>query len=589
MKLHKHKTKCQKSTKNSYHYPQPPPHCSSSSRSSEYPPEYSPEPSETAGKKPISVSQAVLRAMCNSTPDPDLCFSVVSSASSGGYKLTSQKDVIAAILNAAVAAARRSYVDVESVIMARSDIPAKTEVAVNVCLETIELGLEDLRDAAEAFRLYPTKENLQRQAHDLNILISSAMTYQETCLDGFSGDPFDKLVREIFSDSLIKVERLSSIILHMIKSMTETDIANFEPKSRTSTTPDLIKEVTETAAEVVGDGWPWWLSEKDRRFLESSEIKPDAVVAADGSGDFTMVAEAVEAAPNNSKVRYVIKIKAGVYREIVRVPSKKKMLMLVGDGRLNTIITGNLSVGGTPNMSTFNSATVVVTGDHFLARDITFENTAGPANAQAVAIRLGADHSAFYRCGFSAYQDTLYVHSKRQFFRNCFVAGTVDFIFGNSAVVLQNCDIDARIPGRGKQNMVTAQGRTDKNQDTGIVIQNCRINATSDLWPVMDEYPSYLGRPWQEYSRTVVMQSSISEVINPKGWRPWNSSNFYLDTLTYREYSNRGPGANTKYRVKWKGFKVITDPKEAEPYTADEFIDGSSWVPETGFPYQPGL
>ncbi|XP_010535237.1 PREDICTED: pectinesterase-like [Tarenaya hassleriana] len=121
-----------------------------------------------------------------------------------------------------------------------------------------------------------------------------------------------------------------------------------------------------------------------------------------------------------------------------------------------------------------------VTGDHFLAQDITFENTAGAVNEQAVALRVGAQKSAFYHCGFSAYQDTLYVHSKRQFFRNCFVAGTVDFIFGNSAVVLQNCDIEARIPGKGKQNMVTAQGRIDKNQDTGIVIQKyCRMKLST--------------------------------------------------------------------------------------------------------------
>lgn len=108
-----------------------------------------------------------------------------------------------------------------------------------------------------------------------------------------------------------------------------------------------------------------------------------------------------------------------------------------------------------------------VVGDGFLARDITFQNTAGPSKHQAVALRVGADFSAFYRCDMLAYQDTLYVHSLRQFYVGCFVAGTIDFIFGNAAAVLQDCDIHARLPNPGQRNMVTAQGRDDPNQNTG--------------------------------------------------------------------------------------------------------------------------
>lgn len=118
-------------------------------------------------------------------------------------------------------------------------------------------------------------------------------------------------------------------------------------------------------------------------------------------------------------------------------------------------------------------------GDGFLARDITFQNTAGAIKHQAVALRAGSDLAAFYRCAFLAYQDTLYVHSNRQFFTDCMVVGTVDFIFGNSAAVLQNCDIRPRLPLQGQKNMVTAQGRTDPNQNTGIVIQNSKISANN--------------------------------------------------------------------------------------------------------------
>nr|GMC77398.1 pectinesterase/pectinesterase inhibitor U1 [Ipomoea batatas] len=332
--------------------------------------------------------------------------------------------------------------------------------------------------------------------------------------------------------------------------------------------------------------WAEWLSAGDRKLLQSSNVKPDVVVAADGSGNYRTVSEAVARAPERSSRRYVIRIKAGVYRENVDVPSRKTNLMFIGDGRINTIITANRNV--VDGSTTFNSATVAVVGAGFLARDITFQNSAGPAKHQAVALRVGSDLSAFYRCGVIAYQDSLYVHSNRQFFVNCYVAGTIDFIFGNSAVVLQDCDIHARRPGPKQKNMVTAQGRSDPNQNTGIVIQKCRIGATSDLKDHQMEFPTFLGRPWKEYSRTVVMQSSITDVIDPAGWHIWDG-NFALNTLVYREYKNTGAGAGTSRRVNWKGFKVITSSSEAASYTPGAFIAGGNWLSGTGFPFSLGL
>lgn len=227
-------------------------------------------------------------------------------------------------------------------------------------------------------------------------------------------------------------------------------------------------------------------------------------------------------------------------------------------------------------------------GDGFLARDIAFQNTAGPEGEQAVALRVNADLTAFYKCDMIAYQDTLYVHSLRQFYHSCYISGTVDFIFGNAAAVFQNCDIHARKPGPNQKNMVTAQGRDDPNQNTGIVIQRCRIGATKDLQPEISKYPTYLGRPWKQYSRTVVMLTDIGNVINPAGWFEWNG-NFALDTLYYGEYENTGDGAGTLNRVKWKGYKVISNVAEVQGFTPQNFITGSSWLGSTGFPYTLGL
>ena len=167
-------------------------------------------------------------------------------------------------------------------------------------------------------------------------------------------------------------------------------------------------------------------------------------------------------------------------------------------------------------------------------------------------------------------------------------AGTIDFIFGNAAVVFQKCRLVARKPGKYQQNMVTAQGRTDPNQATGTSIQFCNIIASSDLEPVLKEFPTYLGRPWKKYSRTVVMESYLGGLIDPSGWAEWHGD-FALKTLYYGEFLNNGPGAGTSKRVKWPGYHVITDPAEAMPFTVAKLIQGGSWLRSTGVAYVDGL
>ncbi|CBI26863.3 unnamed protein product, partial [Vitis vinifera] len=144
--------------------------------------------------------------------------------------------------------------------------------------------------------------------------------------------------------------------------------------------------------------------------------------------------------------------------------------MIIGDGKDATIVTGNKNVQD--GSTTFRSATFAVSGHGFIARDMTFENTAGPEKHQAVALRSSSDGSVFYGCSFKGYQDTLYVHTQRQFYRSCDVYGTVDFIFGDAVAVLQNCNIYVRRPMSNQANVITAQGRSDQNENTGISIHN---------------------------------------------------------------------------------------------------------------------
>ena len=233
----------------------------------------------------------------------------------------------------------------------------------------------------------------------------------------------------------------------------------------------------------------------------------------------------------------------------------------------------------------------------FVAVNITFRNTAGAIKHQAVAVRNSADLSTFYGCSFEGYQDTLYTHSLRQFYRDCDIYGTVDFIFGNAAVVFQNCNLYPRLPMANQFNAITAQGRTDPNQNTGISIHNCTVKAADDLATSTNSSSNstsstitktYLGRPWKEYSRTVYMQSYIDSVVDPLGWHEWNGD-FALSTLYYGEYNNTGPGSDTANRVTWPGYHVIGNASDVANFTVFNFLLGNDWLPQTGVPFSSGL
>lgn len=286
--------------------------------------------------------------------------------------------------------------------------------------------------------------------------------------------------------------------------------------------------------------------------------------------------------------RFVIHVKGGVYEENINVRRNNDNIMLVGDGIGSTIITGGRSVKD--GYTTYNSATAGIEGLHFIAKGLTFRNTAGPAKGQAVALRSSSDLSIFYQCSIEGYQDTLLVHSQRQFYRDCYIYGTVDFIFGNAAAVFQNCLILPRRPLKGQANVITAQARAHPFQNTGISIHNSTILPAPDLIPVMSIVKTYMGRPWMKYSRTVVLQTYLDSVVSPLGWSPWlKGSDFGLDTLFYAEYNNTGPASSTSGRVRWKGFHVLNRASDASAFTVGSFIAGTAWLPGTGIPFNSGL
>ncbi|GMH17228.1 hypothetical protein Nepgr_019069 [Nepenthes gracilis] len=336
-------------------------------------------------------------------------------------------------------------------------------------------------------------------------------------------------------------------------------------------------------------GREWWKPELQQNggLLTSwnpATSKPDVKVAKDGSGDYRTITEAVAAVPKISHAggrRVIVYVKAGIYSEKVEVGRHHRNIMFVGDGIDRTVVTGGRS--SAEGHSTIRSATFGLSGDGCWVRDMTFENTAGPLKHQAVALMAASDLSIFYRCSFKGYQDTLYAHSLRQFYRDCHIYGTVDFIFGNAAVVFQNCDILVRKPMSHQANMITAQGRDNPHENTGISIHGSRIGPAPDFRPVKGSFRTFLGRPWKKYSRTVISKSNIDAMIDPRGWTEW-SGDFALSTLFYAEYMNTGPGSSVDGRVKWPGFHVLRNPRDVGPFTVRNFIGGDSWIPRTGVP-----
>ncbi|CAN7115174.1 hypothetical protein BRARA_C01473 [Brassica rapa] len=339
--------------------------------------------------------------------------------------------------------------------------------------------------------------------------------------------------------------------------------------------------------------FPTWVSGKERRLLQSQSeraVRANLVVAKDGSGHVTTVQAAIDVAGRRKVTsgRFIIYVKRGVYEENINVRRNNDNIMLVGDGMRSTIITGYRSVKD--GYTTYNSATAGIEGLHFIAKGLTFRNTAGPAKGQAVALRSSSDLSIFYQCSIEGYQDTLLVHSQRQFYRDCYIYGTVDFIFGNAAAVFQNCLILPRRPLEGQANVITAQARAYPFQNTGISIHNSTILPAPDLIPVIGNVKTYMGRPWMKYSRTVVLQTYLDSVVCPLGWSPWlKGSDFGLDTLFYAEYNNIGPASSTSGRVRWKGFHVLNRASDASAFTVGSFIAGTAWLPGTGIPFNSGL
>nr|DAD27844.1 TPA_asm: hypothetical protein HUJ06_029312 [Nelumbo nucifera] len=522
---------------------------------------------------------------CNSTLYPYVCKSMLPSNHSNNIKDYGRFSV-----RRSLSTAKKFLNLIDRYLKNRSTLSTTAIQTLEDCRFLAGLNMDFLSTTLQT--LNSTKPLLSLETDDVQTLLSAIMTNQQTCLDGLQVTKSAWSVRNGIYTPLSDGNKLYSVSLALFTR-------GWVHKKSKVVKP---RKLMFSDMEAVRDGrLPLQMSRRNLEFYESVSrrkllqttvadvlVSDMVVVSQDGSGNFTTINDAVAAAPNNTNASdgyFLIYIAAGIYEEYVSIAKNKKNLMMIGDGINQTVITGNRSV--VDGWTTFNSATLAVVGQGFVAINITVRNTAGAIKHQAVAVRNGADLSTFYSCSFEGYQDTLYAHSLRQFYRECDIYGTVDFIFGNAAAVFQNCNIYARLPMQGQFNALTAQGRTDPNQNTGISIQNCNIMATPDLVSSNGTTSSYLGRPWKEYSRTVYLQSFIDSFIDPAGWIAW-SGDFALSTLYYAEYNNTGAGSVTTNRVSWQGYHAI-NATDAANFTVSNFVLGDDWLPATGVPYSGGL
>ena len=280
----------------------------------------------------------------------------------------------------------------------------------------------------------------------------------------------------------------------------------------------------------------------------------DISVAKDGTGNYVSVQEAINAVPDFRKKQTVIFIRNGTYREKLMVPESKN-IEFIGETVERTILTyddfaGKKSIFG-EDLGTSGSASIYIYGNNFTARNITFENSAGPVG-QAVAAFISGDKARFFYCRFLGFQDTLYTYGKEsgEYFNHCYIEGTVDFIFGSATAVFDSCTL----VGKGGGYFTAAS--TPEGKHFGYVFLSCEIRGTPP-----GSY--FLGRPWRPFAKTVFIRCDMGKVVNSQGWDNWrNAEN--EKTAYYAEYKNTGEGAVSISRVSWS--HQLTDD-EARQYT----------------------
>lgn len=303
--------------------------------------------------------------------------------------------------------------------------------------------------------------------------------------------------------------------------------------------------------------------------LQLAAQQKQLVVAKDGSGQYTTVQAAFDAIPSGNTTPVTILVKKGIYKERLVLDTRKDFIRLIGEDKMHTVLTYDNHAGKKlPNgdtVNTWNSASFFIYANDFYAQNITFENNAGFTAGQAVAVFANGDRLSFNDCRFIGFQDVLFCSGagSRQYYLNCYIEGSTDFIFGPSTAVFQDCHIHSR-----KNSHVTAAS-TPRELPFGFVFFDCLLTADSAFKKVS------LGRPWQPYASVTYIRCEMGDHILPEGWNNWKNPANEL-TARYAEYKSTGPGANPAARPKW--IRQLSE-EELSKYTLKNIF--GDWKPPT--------
>ncbi|MBA0559986.1 hypothetical protein Golob_016916, partial [Gossypium lobatum] len=387
----------------------------------------------------LSPQMKAVSNFCSFTHYRESCHKTLSSVNS-----TDPKEFISKAILATEEAVKKFFNYSDSLIVQVKNNNL-TKMALNDCKDMMDYAVDSLQASYSDVGGCELR-NINDHKNDLRTWLSAVISYQQSCLDGFK---HDNNMKETMQKGIIDAHELTAKDRHLLAR------------------------------------------------IDNSNLKPNIVVAKDGSGQFKTI------------------------------DKQYTNIMMYGDGPRKTIVTGHKGFKNGGGITTWQTATFSAIGNGFIAKFMGFQNTAGPEKHEAVAIRIQSDKSTFFNCRIDAYQDTLYNQANRQLFRNCVISGTIDFIFGDSPTVIQNSLI--------------------------IIISEQKL--FNDRFKIA----TFLGRPWKKFSTTVIMESILGDFIKPEGWILFEGPDKvnYEETLYYAEYNNRGPGANLNARVNWKGYHKI--------------------------------
>ncbi|CAN4108836.1 unnamed protein product [Withania somnifera] len=512
---------------------------------------------EDKGQDVTSTKKAI-ESICQTTHYQHTCVENLESSADGS---TDPKDLIQKSFQVTMKKIKEAIDN--STFMQKVEKDPRAKMALDNCKK---LGWQAVSDINRTYAKFDSFEfnDMSHWIADLKIWLSGAITYQETCLDGFektTGETGERMKAALNSSM-----ELSSNALSMI---TEISAVFTSLNSGSNTLRRLLFDGT----PVLGHGTellPDWIDMGRRRLLAvniSTGIKPDMVVAKDGSGKYKTINEALKNIPQNRKESFVLYIKQGVYNEKLEITSTMTHLVLIGDGPTKTRITGNQNFKD--GMPTQQTATVAIMGDYFIAKDIGFENSAGPEKHQAIALRV-ASINQFFTIAIWMATKTRYASTPIDNFIEIVLLEAQSTL---SSVMVLLCSGSAlsryESLRKSKHRIVTRQGRTDARRPTGLVFQSCSI-------VVMN-----LIMRSREKSRHILV------VHGNKGWLEWNKT-FAFDTLFYAEFNNIGSGSSKTKRVNRVGVKELPIDR-VQRFTASKFLDGDAWIPSAGIPYSAGF